>query len=62
LAEQCVCVLGGRIFAGFTVVHSVGGWAALAGAIVLGPRLGKYSKDGRPRVIPGHSLTLATLG
>jgi Amt family ammonium transporter len=49
-------------FAGSTVVHSVGGWAALAGAIVLGPRLGKFGKDGKPRVIPGHSLTLAALG
>jgi Amt family ammonium transporter len=49
-------------FAGSTVVHSVGGWAALAGAIVVGPRLGRYGKDGRPRPIPGHSLTLAALG
>lgn len=49
-------------FAGSTVVHSVGGWTALAGAIVLGPRLGKFTKDGKPRAIPGHSLTLATLG
>jgi Amt family ammonium transporter len=44
------------------VVHSVGGWAALAGAIVVGPRLGKFTRDGRARVIPGHSLTLAALG
>ena len=49
-------------FAGSTVVHSVGGWAALAGAIVLGPRLGKFSKDGKVHPIPGHSLSLATLG
>lgn len=49
-------------FAGSTVVHSVGGWAALAGAIVLGPRIGKYDKDGKPRVIRGHSMSLATLG
>jgi len=49
-------------FAGSTVVHSVGGWAALAGAIVLGPRLGKYGPDGKSHVIPGHSLTLAALG
>jgi ammonium transporter, Amt family len=49
-------------FAGSTVVHSVGGWAALAGAIVLGPRIGKYGKDGKPRAIPGHSLSMATLG
>ncbi len=49
-------------FAGSTVVHSIGGWAALAGAIVLGPRIGKYSADGKPRAIPGHSITLAALG
>jgi Amt family ammonium transporter len=49
-------------FAGSTVVHSVGGWAALAGAIVLGPRLGRYGKDGRPRAMPGHNLVFATLG
>ncbi len=49
-------------FAGSTVVHSVGGWAALAGAIVLGPRLGRYGKDGKPRAMPGHNLVLATLG
>lgn len=49
-------------FAGSSVVHSVGGWAALAGAIVVGPRLGKFGKDGKVFAIPGHSLTLATLG
>jgi Amt family ammonium transporter len=49
-------------FAGSTVVHSVGGWAALAGAIMLGPRLGKYDRNGNPRAIPGHSLSMATLG
>jgi Amt family ammonium transporter len=49
-------------FAGSTVVHSVGGWAALAGAIVLGPRLGKFAKDGTPRPIRGHSMSLAALG
>ncbi len=48
-------------FAGSTVVHSVGGWAALAGAIVLGPRLGKY-KDGKVNPMPGSNLALATLG
>ena len=48
-------------FAGSTVVHSVGGWAALAGLLVLGPRIGKY-KDGRVNPIPGSNLTLATLG
>ncbi len=49
-------------FAGSTVVHSMGGWAALAGAIVLGARHGKYGKDGRPRALPGHNIALATLG
>ncbi len=49
-------------FAGSTVVHSVGGWAALAGAIVLGPRIGRYGKDGKVNAIPGHSITLAILG
>jgi Amt family ammonium transporter len=54
--------LGFIDFAGSTVVHSVGGWAALAGAIVLGPRIGKYGKDGKPRAIPGHNIPLAALG
>ncbi|MFQ5736644.1 MAG: ammonium transporter [Thermodesulfobacteriota bacterium] len=49
-------------FAGSTVVHSVGGWAALAGALVVGSRIGKYGSDGKPRAIPGHSMTLAALG
>ncbi len=53
--------MGFSDFAGSTVVHSVGGWAALAGAIVLGPRLGKY-KDGRTVPMPGSNLALATLG
>ncbi|GEQ99943.1 hypothetical protein JCM17845_05670 [Iodidimonas gelatinilytica] len=43
-------------------MHSTGGWAALTGAIILGPRLGKYDAQGRPRAIPGSSLPLATLG
>jgi Amt family ammonium transporter len=54
--------LGFVDFAGSTVVHSVGGWLALAGAIVLGPRIGKYGADGKPRAIPGHNLALAALG
>ena len=54
--------LGFHDFAGSTVVHSVGGWIALAGAIALGPRIGKYRPDGRPNPIPGHSLVLGTLG
>lgn len=53
--------LGFIDFAGSTVVHSVGGWAALAGAIVLGPRTGKYVK-GKAKAIPGHNLILASLG
>jgi ammonium transporter, Amt family len=53
--------LGMWDFAGSTVVHSVGGWAGLAGILVLGPRLGKYV-DGKPRVFPGHSMALAFLG
>ncbi len=54
--------LGFHDFAGSTVVHSVGGWIALAGAIALGPRLGKYRPDGKANPIPGHSLVLGTLG
>lgn len=49
-------------YAGSTVVHSVGGWCALVGAKILGPRIGKYSKDGKVNAIPGHSLTLGALG
>ncbi len=49
-------------FAGSGVVHMLGGVAALAGAIVVGPRIGKYDEDGRPRAIPGHSVTLGALG
>lgn len=49
-------------FAGSTVVHSVGGWIALVGAAILGPRIGKYGKDGNSKAIPGHNLTIAALG
>ncbi len=49
-------------FAGSSVVHSVGGWVALAGAIVVGPRLGKYGPDKKARAIPGHNIPLAALG
>ncbi len=54
--------LGFIDFAGSTVVHSVGGWAAMWGAIVLGPRIGKYGKDGKVLAIPGHNLPMAALG
>lgn len=54
--------LGMLDFAGSTVVHSVGGWAALAGIIVLGPRFGKYGNNGKITPIPGHNLSIATIG
>lgn len=54
--------MGFSDFAGSTLVHSTGGWAALMGALVLGARAGKYGPDGQVRPIPGSSLTLATLG
>lgn len=49
-------------FAGSTQVHSIGGWAALAGIIILGPRIGKYGPNGKINAIPGHNLTAATIG
>lgn len=54
--------LGFIDFAGSTVVHSIGGWCALAGALVIGPRIGKYTKEGKARAIPGHNITFAALG
>ncbi len=54
--------LGYVDFAGSGVVHAVGGAAALAGAIVLGPRIGKFGKDGAPRAMPGHHIPMAMLG
>ena len=54
--------MGFSDFAGSTIVHSVGGWAALAGAIVIGARKGKYGADGRVNPLPGANLPLATLG
>jgi len=54
--------LGFLDFAGGTTVHSVGGWAALAGVIILGPRVGKYTKSGKVNPIPGHNMSLATIG
>jgi Amt family ammonium transporter len=53
--------LGFKDFAGSTVVHSVGGWSALAGAAILGPRMGKYV-NGRANALPGHNMSIATLG
>ncbi|MEY8707858.1 ammonium transporter [Bacteroides faecichinchillae] len=49
-------------FAGSTIVHSVGGWISLVGAAILGPRIGKYGKDGKSKALPGHNLTIAALG
>ena len=54
--------MGFSDFAGSTIVHAAGGFAALAGAIILGPRIGKYAKDGRVVPMPGSNLALATLG
>ncbi|MGA0065300.1 MAG: ammonium transporter [Ilumatobacteraceae bacterium] len=54
--------LGFQDFAGSTLVHSVGGWAALMGAIIVGPRIGKFGPDGKPRAIPGHNMVLAITG
>ena len=53
---------GFKDFAGSTVVHSIGGWAALMGVIILGPRIGKYSASGKVQPIPGHNMGFATLG
>jgi Amt family ammonium transporter len=53
---------GFRDFAGSTVVHSIGGWAALTGVIILGPRIGKYTAAGKVQPIPGHNMGFATLG
>lgn len=49
-------------FAGSTVVHSVGGWCAMVGSFILGPRIGKYGANGAVRAIPGHNIPIATLG
>ncbi len=54
--------LGFLDFAGSTIVHSVGAWVGLAGAAILGPRLGKYGKDGKAKAVPGHNLAFAALG
>lgn len=52
----------GHDFAGSGVVHGVGGYVALAGALILGPRIGKFTKDGKARAIPGHNMSMAMLG
>ena len=57
-----LAVRGFNDFAGSAAVHAMGGFAALAAAIVLGPRIGKYSKDGKSNTIPGHNLPLASVG
>ncbi|MGA1875736.1 MAG: ammonium transporter, partial [bacterium] len=54
--------LGMVDFAGSTVVHSLGGWVSLAGIMVIGPRIGRYNRDGTPNPIPGHNIPLAALG
>ncbi len=54
--------LGFWDFAGCTVVHSVGGWSALVGAFLLGPRIGRYNPDGSANAMPGHNMSIATLG
>ena len=54
--------MGFADFAGSTQVHSIGGWAALAGIIMLGPRIGKFTAEGKPQAIPGHNMSLATIG
>ncbi|MDA3823409.1 MAG: ammonium transporter [Bacteroidales bacterium] len=54
--------LGFHDFAGSTVVHSVGAWVGLMGAAMVGPRIGKYGKDGKPKAIPGSNLAMGALG
>ena len=61
-SEGWLAEMGFVDFAGSGVVHMLGGTAALAGVLVLGPRIGRYGPDGKPRAIPGHSLTLGALG
>lgn len=60
--EGWLAKLGFIDFAGSTVVHSIGGWIALAGVLVMGPRMGRFGPDGNIREIPGHNLTLVALG
>jgi len=60
-SEGWLAQLGFIDFAGSSIVHSVGGWAGLVGAMLLGPRIGKFT-DGKPQAMPGHSMAIATLG
>ncbi len=60
--EGWLSAMGFIDFAGSTVVHSIGGWVALAGILVLGPRLGRFTRDGRAHHISGHNMTLVALG
>ncbi len=59
---ESVLGVGFYDFAGSTVVHSIGGWLALAGAMVIGPRIGKFAPDGTPKALPGHNLPFAVIG
>lgn len=61
-ADGWLALLGFTDFAGSTVVHSIGAWCALAGVIVIGPRLGRFSRSGEARPIPGHNLPMVALG
>ena len=60
--DSWLYAMGFHDFAGSSLVHMTGGVAAFVGAAILGPRLGKYDKDGKPRAIPGHSMPLAIVG
>ncbi len=61
-AQGWLAGIGFADFAGSTVVHSIGGCVSLVGTMMLGPRVGKFSRDGKPRVLAGHSIPLASLG
>jgi len=61
-AEGWLARLGFADFAGSTVVHATGGWVSFVGTLMLGPRIGKFGRDGKPRAIAGHSIPLAALG
>jgi Amt family ammonium transporter len=61
-SEGWLARLGFADFAGSTVVHALGGWVSFVGTAILGPRIGKFGPDGKPRMLAGHSLSLASLG